>query len=91
MMEDKEEGNAGAMAAAIRSAKKTIRPVKIGEIQPKTKATKGKKRKGPRASAAGFDRDMGSAKSREGARARKTDAVGGMGKKTKHKPRKTSR
>jgi ATP-dependent RNA helicase DDX27 len=88
MMEGKEEGNSGAIAAAIRSAKKSHRPVKIGEAEPKTGKTKAKKRKAPRVSAGEFDREMGSTKSREGVRARKGDAVGGMSKKSKRKPRK---
>jgi ATP-dependent RNA helicase DDX27 len=75
LMDDAEANNNGAVSAAIRSAKKTTRPVKIGDKQPKPFDAKSKKRKGPRVSATSFDRDLGQKRVQEGARARKTDSV----------------
>lgn len=90
MEEDEELGDAGAVQAAIRSAKKAARPTKIGVPEKqKTKSKNKDKKSGPKrvtARAGGaFDRDYGQKVAvggrREGVRAKKGDAVGGMGKK----------
>jgi ATP-dependent RNA helicase DDX27 len=91
MEDDDERGDTAAIGASIRAAKKTQRPVRIGEAQPKPasgkKAAKQKK-KAARVSGAGasFDRELGQKGAREGVRARKGDAIGGMGKKRPAKP-----
>nr|GAT44205.1 DEAD-domain-containing protein [Mycena chlorophos] len=75
MEEDKEMGDERATAAAIRSAKKSGRPTKIGlpETRPVTKRAKTKSRP---ARTKGFDKDMGQRRSAgEGVRAKKGDAV----------------
>jgi ATP-dependent RNA helicase DDX27 len=96
MEEDEEEGNNGAVKAAIRSAKKASRPSKIGEPERRPQKAKSKdkkkKTKGKKVTSrvgGVFDRDLGSKASRhEGVRAKKGDAVGGMkpkGRKQKAK------
>lgn len=90
---EEDEAESGAIRAAVRSAKKAIKPAKIGEAQrglPQTKkkaktskATKGKPRTGGR-----FDSEMGQRPAREGVRAKKGDVIGGMGKKKGGKPKK---
>ncbi|KAL0951162.1 hypothetical protein HGRIS_007894 [Hohenbuehelia grisea] len=86
--EDEALGNAKAMGAAIRSAKKAARPSKIG--LPETRPSKGKKSKDGKSArkkeksrpAGGFDKDLGQKAARsEGIRAKKSDKIGGMGKK----------
>jgi len=75
------------MNAAIRSAKKAARPAKIGV--PEKRMSKSKGKSGPikvKARAGGaFDRDIeqkaGNSGRREGVRAKRGDAIGGMGKK----------
>ena len=89
MEEDAQE--TGAIKAAIRSAKKTQRPVKIGEKQTqlpskaksKDKARQKQKRKAMAKGGSAFDKDLGQrpAAKREGVRAKKSDKIGGMGKK----------
>jgi len=80
MEEDAVDGNSGAMDAAIRTAKKTSRPSKIGEPErrpQKIKDKKGKKMTSRRGGA--FDRDLGDKTIRhEGVRAKRGDAIGGM-------------
>ena len=83
----------GAIKAAIRSAKKSQRPVKIGEKQPrlpsKAKSKDNKARNKKQKAAGGakgvsvFDKEIGQrpAARREGVRAKKGDKIGGMGKK----------
>ncbi|KAJ4486180.1 DEAD-domain-containing protein [Lentinula aciculospora] len=84
--EDEEIGNEGAMKSAIRSAKKSIRPSKIGvpERRPlkssKTKEKKKIRRKTALGKGGAFERDLGQSR-HEGARAKKGDIIGGMGKK----------
>jgi ATP-dependent RNA helicase DDX27 len=75
------------MKAAIRSAKKAARPAKIGVPEKRTSKPKGKK-SGPikiARTGGAFDRDIeqkaGNSGRREGVRAKKGDAIGGMGKK----------
>ena len=91
MEEDAVEN--GAIRAAVRSAKKAIKPAKIGEAQrglprnkKQTRASRSDKSK-PRAGR-GFDAEMGQRPVREGVRAKKGDVIGGMGKKKSGKPRK---
>ena len=82
MEDDEERGDAGAVRAAIRSAKRAGRPTKIGIPEPKpTKRPKGKEKKRPNRKVAGFDQDLGDINRREGARAKKTDAIGGVKKR----------
>lgn len=88
MEEDADES--GAIKAAIRSAKKTQRPAKIGEKQAvlpsnkqKSKDKARKQKKIMSRSTSVFDKDLGqrSTSAREGVRAKKGDKIGGMGKK----------
>lgn len=85
--EDEEAGDEKALKAAIRSAKKSARPSKIGV--PEKKPSKGPRSKGkPRrvTSHAGgaFERDIDQkASRREGVRAKKGDSIGRTGKKGK--------
>lgn len=94
---EEDEGETTAVRAAVRSAKKASRPAKIGlpETRPakagkaKSKEKEKKRKAGRVAGAKGvFDRDMGEKRksgggggAREGARAHKSDKIGGMGKK----------
>lgn len=87
--DDEELGDDGAVKAAIRSAKKNARPAKIG-VPDRRLSSKGRdKKSGPKKVAARpggvFDRDLGQKSEggghREGVRAKKGDAVGGVGKK----------
>ncbi|OAX42987.1 DEAD-domain-containing protein [Rhizopogon vinicolor AM-OR11-026] len=76
---DKELGQTGAVNAAIRSAKKAARPAKIGI--PVSTSKKTKTRKATSRAGGAFDRDLSSKAARsEGVRAKKGDAIGGMGK-----------
>ncbi|KAJ3750359.1 DEAD-domain-containing protein [Lentinula detonsa] len=84
--EDEEMGNEGAVKSAIRSVKKSIRPSKIGEPERRpVKASKTKEKKKIRRKTAvgkggAFERELGQGR-HEGARAKKGDIIGGMGKK----------
>jgi len=86
MEEDKEMGDSGALKAAVRSAKKSARPTKIGIPERRTaKSTKSKKGKLARAGKV-FDKDLGQKSGHgEGVRAKKGDAVGGMKKGRKQR------
>lgn len=106
--EDAEFNDKSATNAAIRNAKKALRPTKVGLPEaPKTlNPKKDKKRRGkPSAlskkksitklgkSGLGFGKDASEKRSsgtlvREGARAKKTDAIGGMKKGVKSGKRK---
>ncbi|KAJ7181679.1 DEAD-domain-containing protein [Mycena crocata] len=83
MEEDEELGDDRATKAAIRSAKKSARPAKIG-IQvprpPSKKASRSRKKVTARSGGA-FDRDFGQKGSQEGVRSKKGDAPGRVGKK----------
>ena len=92
--EDDDAADKGAMRAAVRSAKKAIRPAKIGmsENRATKQKTRGKEKKKRRSESlftgqngrSVFDRDMGQKRGavREGARARSGDAIKGLsGKK----------
>lgn len=89
MEDDKELGDGGAVKAAIRSAKKAARPPKIGVPEKRSSKPKGNTKPGPKRATAraggAFDRDLGqkvgSVERREGVRAKRGDAIGGMGKK----------
>ncbi|KAG6911950.1 hypothetical protein DXG01_000198 [Tephrocybe rancida] len=82
MEEDAELGDEKALNAAIRSAKKSARPAKIGvpeqrksKAKPKTKPRKVTSRAG-----GAFDRDFGGkVGQREGVRAKKSDAISKKG------------
>lgn len=90
MEDDEELGDGGAVKAAIRSAKKAARPVKIGvpekrAIKNKSKGKKSKTKVTTGRAAGGFDQDLSQknsgGKGHEGVRAKKGDVIGGMGKK----------
>ncbi|KIM66183.1 hypothetical protein SCLCIDRAFT_1211412 [Scleroderma citrinum Foug A] len=78
---EQEPGQKGAIDAAIRSAKRQARPGKVGKVQTKNAAGGRKKvaSKGTSRVGDAFNHDL-SAK-REGIRARKGDAIGGMGRR----------
>lgn len=78
---EQEPGQKGAIDAAIRSAKRQARPGKVGKVQTKNAAGGRKKVASKVTSRVGdaFNQDL-SAK-REGIRARKGDAIGGMGRR----------
>ncbi|KAH9944396.1 DEAD-domain-containing protein [Epithele typhae] len=85
-MEEDEAPDSGAIRAAVRSAKKASRPGKIGEPEKRPVSSKEKRKKAraksvskPKGSA--FEKDLGQRAPREGARAKKGDVIGGMGKK----------
>ncbi|KAF7320322.1 DEAD-domain-containing protein [Mycena kentingensis (nom. inval.)] len=85
MEEDKELGDDRATSAAIRGAKKSIRPTKIGAPEPRKLSAKKIKAKGRpvRTNKAGFGRDLSQKRSMgEGVRAKKSD---GIGKKVKNR------
>ena len=80
----------GAIRAAVRSAKKSSRPAKIGEPErrptsskkdKKTKKLGGAAKSTLKSRVGAFDKEMGQRSAREGVRAKKGDVVGGMGKK----------
>ena len=88
-MED-DVGETGAIRAAVRAAKKSFKPVKIGEpdrrASSKADKKKASKKKGAASASSGkrkgnFDKEMGPRPVREGVRAKKSDIIGGMGKK----------
>ena len=75
MEEDKELGDNKSLNAAIRSAKKSARPAKIG-VPDRKDSKSSKKRKVSVRSGNTFDSDFGQkSKSREGVRSKKGDAV----------------
>ena len=92
---EEDEGESGAIRAAVRSAKKSSRPTKIGmpearrslPSKTKSKAREKKRKSGSVAGKKGlFDKDFGEKRGgagsgREGVRANKSDKIGGMGKK----------
>lgn len=90
MEEDDAGGESGAIRAAVRSAKKSARPAKIGEperrpaaISKKKEKNKERKLRGKAATRIGgsFDKDLGQRRAKEGVRAKKGDIIGGMAKK----------
>lgn len=90
---EEDAGETGAIRAAVRSAKKAIKPAKIGDPerglpQTKKKARNSKANKAKSRTGGGFDAEMGQRPVREGVRAKKGDVIGGMGKKKGGKPRK---
>lgn len=86
---EEDDNNDAAVKAAIRSAKKSARPAKIGVSQaalsklPKKKEKKKSSAKvASRGTGSAFERDLGQNMSRgEGVRAKKGDGIAGMGKK----------
>ena len=85
-LEEDKEVDGKAVNAAIRSAKKAMRPPKIGEPERKPARPQKKKQKSsPRKARSGgiFDNDMGqkSKSSNEGIRAKRSDGSK-LGKKT---------
>ncbi|KAF7791845.1 hypothetical protein EIP86_002869 [Pleurotus ostreatoroseus] len=92
-MED-DVGETVAIRAAVRAAKKSFKPVKIGEPERRASSKADKKKASKKRSAApassvkgkgkgkgNFDKEMGQRPVREGVRAKKSDIIGGMGKK----------
>lgn len=80
---DDEAGDAGAVMASIRAAKKEGRPKKIGvvdvkskDVKHRSKAGSAKKRRVTSKVGGAFDRDFGQkGNAREGVRAKKGDKV----------------
>lgn len=76
----------GDVNAAIRAAKKSARPVKIGEPERRASAKEKRTKKGGKGKAAAntgqgiFVKDLGQ---REGVRALKGDAIGRVGKRSR--------
>lgn len=94
--EDAKLNDDSAIKAAIRVAKRGQRPTKVGEPEPRTyrkeqqKAKNARKRKATKVGkGTGFGREADEVpkRSREGTRARRGDAMGGV----KHKGRQTNR
>ncbi|KAI9063051.1 DEAD-domain-containing protein [Trametes sanguinea] len=94
-LEEDDAAETGAIRAAVRSAKKASRPVKIGEPERRPAQSKKKdKKKAARSKTvtkqkgSSFEKDLGQRPAREGVRAKKGDVIGGMGKKRggKRKP-----
>lgn len=85
---DKEIGDNAGLNAAIRSAKKAAKPGKIGTALSKghTRLQHGPKPKARSRTASAFEQDLSVRKAHsEGIRAKKGDAVGGMGKRKDRK------
>lgn len=85
---DKEIGDNAGLNAAIRSAKKAAKPEKIGKALSKgpTQLKHGPKSKAGSRTVSAFEQDLSVRKaSSEGIRAKKGDAVGGMGKRKDRK------
>lgn len=81
---DKELGDNAGLNAAIRSAKKAARPGKIGLALNKgpTQLKHGPMSKARSRTDSAFEQDLSGRRARhEGIRAKKGDAVGGMGKR----------
>ncbi|KAF9229305.1 DEAD-domain-containing protein, partial [Gyrodon lividus] len=79
MEADKEFGDSNALNAAIRSAKKAARPGKMGNPPSKSLTQKAKVTSRARGV---FEQDLSGKRVRgEGTRAKKGDAIGGMGKR----------
>ncbi|KAG6857580.1 hypothetical protein H0H87_000179 [Tephrocybe sp. NHM501043] len=79
MEEDAELGDQKSINAAIRSAKKSARPAKIGipDQRPSKAKTKSRSRKVTSRAGGAFERDFGGkVGQREGVRAKKSDAIG---------------
>lgn len=94
MEEDDEIGDSRAVNAAIRSAKKSAQPAKIGVPEKRSSQSsksKAKKRRTKVTARTGgaFERDLGQKSGGEGVRAKKGDVIGGMGKKSGKRRRHT--
>ena len=88
MANEEDETDRRAIGASIRSAKKAIRPTKIGAPEARPRKAKPKKVRGEpkkQKSTSSFDRDLGQRTKTEGLRAKKGDSVGRAGKR----PRKS--
>ncbi|CDO71552.1 hypothetical protein BN946_scf184911.g22 [Trametes cinnabarina] len=94
-LDEDDAAETGAIRAAVRSAKKASRPVKIGEPERRPAQSKKKDKKKTARSktvtklkGSSFEKDLGQRPAREGVRAKKGDVIGGMGKKKggKRKP-----
>lgn len=81
---DKEIGDSASLNAAIRATKKAAKGGKIGEALKKgpTRMKHNSKSKTRSRTASVFEQDLSAKKARgEGARAKKGDTIGGMGKR----------
>ena len=88
MAAEEDETDQRAIGASIRSAKKAMRPAKIGIPEARPQKTKGKKARGvtkKQENMSSFDRDLGQRTKPEGIRAKKGDSAGRAGKR----PRKS--
>lgn len=81
-----DETDQRAIGASIRSAKKAMRPTKIGMLEPGLQKVKPKKAHGQQKlkNANSFDRDLGQRTKTEGIRAKKGDSVGRAGKRARN-------
>lgn len=83
-----DETDLRAIGASVRSAKKAMRPTKIGLPEPKPRKIMAKKTQDgskKQKNASSFDHDLGQRVKTEGIRAKKGDSVGRVGKR----PRKS--
>ena len=88
MAMEEDETDQDAIGASVRSAKKSMRPTKIGMPEPRSQKVRPKKtRGGPKKqkNVSPFDHDLGQHTKTEGIRAKKGDSVGRTGKR----PRKS--
>jgi ATP-dependent RNA helicase DDX27 len=86
MEEDKTDQR--SIGASIRSAKKAMKPTRIGMPEPRPPKVKAKKAQGgakKQKNTSTFDRDLGQRAKTEGIRAKKGESVGRAGKR----PRKS--
>jgi len=79
-----DETDERAIGASIRSAKKAMRPTKIGMLEPGLEKAKPKKAHGKKKLNNSFDRDLGQRTKTEGIRAKKGDSVGRAGKRARN-------
>ena len=87
MATEEDETDRRDIGASIRSAKKAMKPTKIGMPEARPQKNKAKKMRGgpKKKNTTSFDRDLGQRAKTEGLRAKKGDAVGRAGKR----PRKS--
>jgi len=87
MATEEDETDQRAIGASVRSAKKAMRPTKIGMPEARPQKPKAKKSRGgpEKQKKSSFDHDLGQRIKTEGIRAKKGDSVGRAGKR----PRKS--
>lgn len=84
MAKEEDKTDQRAIGASIRSAKKSMRPTKIGMPEPRPQKVKPRKTHGGRKNANSFDREFGQHTKTEGIRAKKGDSVGRAGKRPRN-------